>query len=248
MKKKLKYMGIGILIALSFVFGVGIISSVGMMLIKNSSEHVALISGIAQALYLLLAVVIVKIRKVDVKNTYGLKLVPLKEFLIPIAAAFCFSAFSNIVQTVAPIPDELIGGMSDSMEKNVVAFVLSVFIVAPIVEEFVFRAFIMTELRKGASVTVSVIVSAILFALIHCMAGGIITVVHAFFGGLIFALTYAKTKSLLSSIAAHIFGNIGGYVPILTNSLSDTAQYIMAAAFLAAAILLCVILIRKKET
>ncbi|MBD5522838.1 MAG: CPBP family intramembrane metalloprotease [Lachnospiraceae bacterium] len=45
------------------------------------------------------------------------------------------------------------------------------------------------------------------------MAGGIITVVHAFLGGLIFALAYVKTKSLFPAIAAHIFGNIGGYVP-----------------------------------
>lgn len=73
MKIKLKYMGSSILITLSFVFGIGVISSIAMMTIKGSLEHVALISGIAQA--------------------------------------------------VAPIPQELVGGMSDDMETNVIALI-----------------------------------------------------------------------------------------------------------------------------
>ncbi len=244
---KLKYIGISILITLSFVFGVGVISSIGMLVIYNSLEHVALISGIAQALYLLAVMFILKVKKVDIKNTYGLELVPLKEYLLPVLAAFCFSAFSNIVQAVAPIPQELIGGMSDDMEKNIVALILSVFIVVPFVEEFVFRALIMTKLRKEVSVTISIIISAILFALIHFMAGGIITVVHAFLGGLIFASAYVKTKSLFPAIAAHIFGNIGGYIPIATNSLSTTIQYVIAIGFLTATIVFFIILTRQEE-
>ena len=244
MKIKLKYIGSSILITLSFVFGIGVISSIGMMVIENSLEHVALISGIAQALYLLLVILIFKVKKVNIKNTYGLKSVPFQEYLLPVIAAFCFSAFSNIVQAVAPIPQKLIGGMSDDMEKNIVAFILSIFIVAPIVEEFVFRALIMTKLRKEISTAISIIISAILFALIHFMAGGIITVVHAFLGGLIFALAYVKTKSLFPAIAAHIFGNIGGYVPTVTNRLSATIQYVIAVGFLTATIVFCIILTR----
>lgn len=133
------------------------------------------------------------------------------------------------------------------MEKNIVAFILSIFIVAPIVEEFVFRALIMTKLRKEVPTVISIIISAILFALIHFMAGGIITVVHAFLGGLIFALSYEKTKSLFPAIVAHIFGNIGGYVPTVTSSLSVTIQYVIAIGFLTATIVFCVILTRKKE-
>lgn len=247
MKIKLKDIGISILITLSFVFGVGLISSIAMMVIKDSLEHVALISGMAQALYLLFVILILKIKKVDIQNTYGLQAVPLKEYFFPIAAAFCFSAFSNIVQTVAPIPQELAGGMSDDMEKNIVVFILSVFIVVPTVEEFVFRALIMTKLRKEVSVTFSIIISALLFALIHAMAGGIIIVAHAFLGGLIFALTYVKTKSLFPAVIAHIFGNIGGYVPTVTNSLPAAVQYVIAIVFLAAAVVFCIILTRRKE-
>ena len=247
MKIKLKYIGSSILITLSFVFGIGVISSIAMMTIKGSLEHVALISGIAQAVYLLIIIFIFKMKKVDIQNTYGLKLVPCKVYFLPVIAAFCFSAFSNIVQAVAPIPQELVGGMSDDMETNVIALIVSVFVIAPIVEEFVFRALIMTKLRKEVSTAFSIIISAILFALIHFMAGGIITVVHAFLGGLIFALAYVKTKSLFPAIAAHIFGNIGGYVPAVTNNLPAALQYVIAVGFLTAAIVLCIIMAHKKE-
>lgn len=247
MTKNFKYIGNSIFITLSFVFGIGIISSIGMIVIKNSLEHVALISGIAQALYLLIVILIFKIKKIDIQNTYGIKPVPFKEYLLSVAAAFCFSAFSNIVQAVAPIPQELAGGMSDDMEKNTIAFILSVFIVAPVVEEFVFRALVMTKLRKGVSPVTAIIISAILFALIHSMAGGIITVAHAFLGGLVFALAYEKTKSLLPAIVAHIFGNIGSYVPMATKSLPATIQYVIAISFLTVTIVFCAILTLKKE-
>lgn len=243
MKVKLECIGSSILITISFVFCIGIISSIGMIVIENSLEHVALISGIAQAIYLLLVIFVFKIRKVDMQNTYGLKFVPFEAYLLPVIASFCFSAFSNIIQAVAPIPQELIGGISGNIEKNIVAFILSVFIVAPIVEEFVFRAMIMAKLRNEVSTAISIIISAILFALIHFMAGGIITVAHAFLGGLIFALAYVKTKSLFPAIVAHIFGNIGGYVPIVTNNFSVTIQYVIAVGFIVISIVLLVKLI-----
>lgn len=245
MKSHLKSMGSSLLITLSFVLGIGILSSAAMMAFKNSAEHVAFISGMAQAIYLLLVLLLLRIKKIDLKNTYGFTAVPVKKYLLPVAAAFCFSAFSNILQATAPIPPELIGGMSDDMEKSMIAFILSVFIIAPLVEEFVFRALIMTALRKGISTTVSIFISALLFALIHSMAGGILIVVHAFLGGLIFALSYVKTKSLFPAIIAHIFGNIGGYVPAVTGSLPAAAQYGLAAGLGLISVICCAELLRK---
>ena len=244
---KFKCIGSSILITLAFVLSVGKISSVAMMIFKDSMEHVALISGIAQALYFMLVILILKMKRINIQNTYGLRFTSHKEYLLPLLAAFCFSAFSNILQSVIPIPQELIGGMSDDMEKSKAAFVLSIFIVAPVVEEFVFRALLITKLRKEFTVTVSIITSAILFAFIHFMAGGFVTVIHAFLGGIIFALAYIKTKSLFPAIVAHIFGNIGGYIPMITNNLLTTLQYAIAIVFFIATIIFCIMLIRKKE-
>lgn len=69
--------------------------------------------------------------------------------------------------------------------------------------------------------------------------------IHAFFGGVIFALAYEKSKSLFVAIVAHIFGNIGGYVPTLTNLLPDVAQYVVAVVCLGITIVTCFFVIRK---
>lgn len=240
MLNKVRNIGVSVLITISFVLVIGIISSIAMMTIEKALEHMALISGIAQTIYLLLALSILKISKIDIKNTIGLKLLTYKEYLLPGIAAFCFSAFSNIIQSVVPIPQELISGMSEDIEKSLIAFIFAIFFVAPVVEEFVFRGLIMTKLRKHNSAIFSIVISALLFALIHIMAGGIITMVHAFLGGLIFALGYEKTKSLFVAIVAHIFANIGGYVPNIISELSMVVQYIVAISFIIFAVIACI--------
>lgn len=246
MKTKLKCVGVGLLITLSFVIFIGIVSSVAMMTIESALNHVVMISGISQILYLVLAVSVLKIKKADIKARCGVNPVSYKAYLFPILAALCFSASSNIIQAIAPIPEALIGGVSENMGNSFLAFILSIFIVAPVVEEFVFRGLILTKLLSGLSEPASVLISALLFAAIHAMAGGIVTIVHAFLGGLIFALTYEKTRSLFPAILAHIFGNIGGYVPTIIYDWSALMQYIFAALLMAAAVMSCMAMLRKK--
>ena len=52
---------------------------------------------------------------------------------------------------------------------------------------------------------------------------------------------------MFSGIGRIYFGNIGGYVPTITNNLSTTTQYTVAIGFLIITIIFCVMLIRKKE-
>lgn len=244
--KKLKCVCGSVLITLSFVFFVGIISSIAMMTISNALSYVSLISGIAQILYLLVVVVVLKLRRIDFKSRCGITTVSYKEYIVPAVAAICFSLFSNIMQTVIPIPEAFVGGMSDDMGNSMLAFVLAIFIIAPIVEEMTFRGLIMTKLRKEFSAPISILISALLFGIIHFMAGGLVTVIHAFLGGLIFALSYEKTKSILPTIVAHFFANVGGVLMSVIDDWSVTVQCVLAVIFLIVTILSCVSLIRKK--
>lgn len=233
-------------ITLSFVLFIGIVSSIIMMNVQNALEYIALISGMAQLLYFILVIILLKLRGVAIQDRCEVKHVSYKKYILPAMTAFCFSAFSNIVQANLPIQEALMGDIENDLGSGVVAFIISVFIIAPIVEEVVFRGLIMTKLRKEISATASSLISAMLFAIIHFMAGGSVTVVHAFFGGLIFALVYEKTKSLLPAIVAHSFGNIGGFVPQAIQSCSAIIRYMIGAVFMIVTILLCAVLKREK--
>ncbi|MCH5270518.1 MAG: CPBP family intramembrane metalloprotease [Lachnospiraceae bacterium] len=242
MVKKTKCICESFLITLSFVLFIGIVSSVIIMNIQNALEYMALISGMAQLLYLILVIILLKIKGVAIQDRCQVRPVSYKKYILPAVAAFSFSAFSNIIQVNIPIPEALTGDMENHLGNSIVAFIMSVFIIAPIVEEVVFRGLIMTKLRKEMSVTTSSLLSAVLFAIIHFMAGGTITVIHAFWGGLIFALVYEKTKSLLPAIAAHSFGNIGGFVPQAIHSCPAIIQYMIGVVFMIVAILSCAFL------
>lgn len=76
-------------------------------------------------------------------------------------------------------------------------------LVAPVEEEIFFRGFVYAGLRRSLGVGAGTGASAFLFALPHI--GGNVVVVFTL--GLLFALLYEKTSSLLAPISAHILHN-----------------------------------------
>lgn len=77
-------------------------------------------------------------------------------------------------------------------------------VIAPIVEEMVFRGVLYTWLRKHGGVIVATVISSVLFGLVHAnVAQG----VAAFIMALTLALAYEHTRSLWVPIAMHIANN-----------------------------------------
>lgn len=81
-------------------------------------------------------------------------------------------------------------------------------VLAPVVEEIIFRGFVYRMLREQWGVWVSVAASSVFFSLLH---HGLI-VSPQLVGGIIFALAYEWTKSLWVPIALHMGANGAVYV------------------------------------
>ena len=77
---------------------------------------------------------------------------------------------------------------------NPILAFISVAILAPIVEEIIFRGIIFNEADKYKGGAFPIIISALLFGLAHMQP---IQIVYAFIVGLIFGFVYSKTHSLL---------------------------------------------------
>lgn len=246
MKTKMKSIGGSLLITLSFVVFVGIISSVAMMIMKNPMDHISLISGAAQLLYLVPVLIIFKIKKISFTERCYIKTVPLKKYLFPVIAAFGFSSFSSIIQESVPIPQSLLGNATEDLGNSVAAYIAAIFIIAPIIEEIVFRGLIMTRLRKTFSAGWAIFFSALLFGFIHLMTGSVVTAIHAFLGGLIFALTYEKIGSLIPAVIAHFSANVGGLVPGLVRNCDVIVQYGIAVVFAVISVLACIVIAKSK--
>jgi len=92
---------------------------------------------------------------------------------------------------------------------------ISAVIFAPIIEEFVFRGFILEKLKGSLHFFYANLITALLFLLIHfpgwLIWGDGISIessVSIFFVGFIWGYLYKKTNSLLSPILAHSLNNL----------------------------------------
>lgn len=82
--------------------------------------------------------------------------------------------------------------------------VLGIGIVAPVVEELIFRGFIFKRLNDSFPVWAAILIQALFFGVVH---GNLIQISYAFVVGLILGIIVYKSKSLYPAIILHIINN-----------------------------------------
>ena len=98
-----------------------------------------------------------------------------------------------------------LGTSWESSTVDIALLFLSVAIVTPIVEELMFRGYILDAINRKHSDWTAIIWSSILFGLIHIDS---FVVGQAFMGGIIYGWIRVRTGSLLPSIAGHMMWNM----------------------------------------
>ena len=137
--------------------------------------------------------------------------------LILIATAFTATLGINLLVTaftftlikILPALDEVFKSFPLHLEEQFKlsswSTLLKVVVIIPIVEETLFRGIILRGFLKNYNTNKAVIVSAIIFGIIHLNP---IRVVSAAFAGIFLGFIYAKTRTLSSSIALHSINNL----------------------------------------
>ncbi|WP_447968584.1 CPBP family intramembrane glutamic endopeptidase [Nitrospira sp. M1] len=82
---------------------------------------------------------------------------------------------------------------------------VEVVVLAPIFEEIIFRGIVYASLRRRFGWTLSAVLSAAIFAIVH--GYGIVGLLAVGWSGFLWAWAYEKTGSLLPGIAAHALNN-----------------------------------------
>ncbi len=85
---------------------------------------------------------------------------------------------------------------------------LSLCVLIPIAEEFVFRFGFFNALKKYLDARIAALVSSVAFALAH---GDWVKTLTAFFVGLLFCYIYEKSADIRFTVAIHILNNISAY-------------------------------------
>lgn len=166
------------------------------------------------------------------------KLKPL-QFLMLFPCCQCFAILGNLLGIIVNIIlTALIGTKTAStfltegaFGENSLLFISIAVLLAPAIEEMLFRKILIDRIRKYGNVT-AILLSGIMFGLFH---GNFTQVFYAALLGILFAYIYVKTGNILYTIGLHIMVNFWGTaVPALAmrnvdmQSVLDTLQEILS--------------------
>ncbi|MGI9526919.1 MAG: CPBP family intramembrane glutamic endopeptidase [Weeksellaceae bacterium] len=164
----------------------------------------------------------------DVKDFFHRKLNPIQAILAIILYGVSLPLAEYLTMLVPidgnPILEDLYKFFTESMkivfEQKVAAFIM-VCLLAPVLEEFIFRGIILRGLlHKGVNPWVSVILTGILFGAAHMNPWQFM---GAGFLGFIFGIVYWRTRSLWLVIFLHFLNNLIAYIITIYNgNLEET--------------------------
>ena len=160
----------------------------------------------------LLLAVLPSLAKVSLSQL-GIRMPTLREFAIGLAGTIAmWLAVIAIGGAVAALTHRhdtenavaLLKGLKSTRELTVFFLIACVF--APIVEELTFRVFVFNALTKAVSVRGAIVLSGILFGLVHAIGSWaqVLTIgLPLACGGMVLAYVYATTRNFWSNVTTH---------------------------------------------
>lgn len=232
--------GIGI-----YIVGYLLATSIMSFLPGVQELHIMYINAVAMAVAALVLIPFIR------KDEYGFAIK--KKQVLQLLAVMFMAYSSSIVFNVllSRIPWQAFA--TENAAPNAAVFfgiplwarMLCYEIVAPVSEELLFRQIIYKRLTEIAPLWVSVLVSSLLFGIYH---GNLMQGVYAFIMGILLALAYEWTGSLLAPILFHVVAN---HVSDIAYEFKSVGQIIYSSyGFMVAVIVFAVsliILIKNKN-
>ena len=182
---------------------------------NNNILGMTVISGILTVLILYL---LFKLRKKQVKQEWKLNKFKVKNVILASLIAFSFSFLFALCTYNISLENSLMILKSVAFYNEVVPvfgtimMVVNLLVIAPISEEIALRGIVYTRVEKTTNAVTAIIVSSILFGLMHFMAGGVVLVIGATLMSLVFGYIFYKFKSLWVCVIAHAVANLPDFI------------------------------------
>lgn len=125
------------------------------------------------------------------------------------------------------------------VEGSALAIIISTMVMAPLIEELIFRGLMLSRLRKGMSDRAAVLICALIFGVAH---GQILWMVYTFALGIVLGLVAVKSDSVVPGIVLHMVFNICGVV--VPTLLGESITVEICVVMLAVGVVLTVGLLR----
>ena len=190
------------------------------------TDQISLISGIATLIFL---TAFFLLRRKNPLKEYGF--LATRGRLVFMAAGLTPILYLVSILIINTLPQEW---LEDYMEASAalkdtgLLTMLSAVIIAPLVEEIVFRGLVLTRLRRGMPGWLAVLVAALVFGVCH---GQIVWIAYAFVMSTVFGFIALRARSIWPSLTAHlIFNGIGHLSAVLEERALDPWPILFALA------------------
>ncbi len=235
---------LGCQLVVTFVVSVAI--SMEMMLTTGTVDPIEateaiyamtpLLTLISNLLTLGILLLVFLIRRKNPLAEVGVKGVPATTALTAVGVAPALYLVVTLV--LSALPEAWLESYAEaaaSLENTGVLAFISTALVAPVVEEVVFRGLILSRLRRAMPGWLALVLSAAVFGVCH---GHPVWIAYAFVLGLVFGGMTLRSGSILPSMLAHIMFNATGEILSLVgdDDKAGIVIIVMTAAGLALAV------------
>lgn len=206
---------------------------------NNNILGTTVISGIFITLVFFL---IFKIRKADIKKEWKLQKPDRALLILSVIVSFSCSFLFYLLTYDSSFENSLMIHNSAEYYSNIfpclgiIMMAINLIVTAPVSEEVALRGIFFTRAEKTASPIAAIVVSSLLFGLMHVAAGGVLLVLGAFIMGAVFGLIFYKTNSLPACFIAHASANLPDFIfythPQLSGGLMVLLEIISGAVFI----------------
>ena len=176
--------------------------------------------------FLFLIIIMIKYKKINSQNDKSSLTISILSCSITLSFSFIFAI---ITANITFITSSQIAESFSYYNKicSNLGFILefvSLLVIAPITEEILCRGILFNILKQKFSCPISIIISSLIFGLMHILAGGIILAVSATILGILLCLIYQTTKSMKLTILAHSVANLPDFLFIGVDKISFGLQ------------------------
>jgi len=131
-----------------------------------------------------------------------------KALLLDFIGGWFILIFLTVVSDESPL--ELVASISVSKYFSLVTTLILLAVAVPIIEELLFRGLILDSLSESYGSWASIFISSVIFAILHIHP---LSILNAFWGGMIYGYVRMRTNSLWPSIFLHSMWN--GHIVLL---------------------------------
>ncbi len=162
-------------------------------------------------------------------------------YLLIIPLVFSLSIISEAFASLIPMPESFIHLFEKMIQMNLQGF-LTIVIIAPFLEELIFRGVILKRFLDKYSTNKAIVLSAVIFGIAHANPWQFIGAVLI---GIAIGWVFVKTKSILPGMFMHFVNNFTGFV--LAKKFSDVnitfKDIIGSTGYYISLLILCVLII-----